>query len=96
MNQQGSSENDGISDFLDRSEFKIVYNCCFSIDVAPTAVTLQIFHKFIHIGTYIVVYLYTCDRGRTVKTFRRADFCVQNFPDDKKVGNLKFCDKNSA
>ena len=28
-----------------------------------------------------------------MKTFRRADFCVQNFPDDKKVHKLKFCDK---
>ena len=27
-----------------------------------------------------------------LKSFRRADFCVQNFPDDKKVRTFKFCD----
>ena len=31
-----------------------------------------------------------------LKTFRRADFCVQNFPDDKKVRKFKFCDKKGA
>ena len=31
-----------------------------------------------------------------LKTFWRADFCMQNFPDDKKVRKFKFCNKNSA
>ena len=28
-----------------------------------------------------------------LKTFRRADFCVQNFLDDKKERKFKFCNK---
>ena len=28
--KQGSSENDGRSDVYDRSEFKVVSNCCYS------------------------------------------------------------------
>ena len=44
---------------------------------------------------------YICDHDHTssdpeaekLKTFQRADFCVQNFPDDKKVRKFKFCGK---
>ena len=28
-----------------------------------------------------------------LKTFRRANFCVQNFPEDQKVVKFKCCDK---
>ena len=30
-----------------------------------------------------------------LKTFRRTDFCVLNFSNDKKMRKLKFCDKKS-
>ena len=30
LQKQGSSENDGISDVYDRSEFKVISNCCYT------------------------------------------------------------------
>ena len=66
----------------------------FNHSTIPTFSYIPLFiHSYIPIFQHFSIPLSEAEK---LKTFRRADFCVQIFPDNKKVPKFKFCNKKGC